>query len=96
VQADVTDALHAAFDFASREFGQAVSQSAVIAVVQAVPGVVAADLDALYRTAPPNDDATLHPRLPALGPRRDAANRLLGAEVLVLEPGPITVLGLMS
>jgi hypothetical protein len=96
VQAAVTDALHAAFDFAPREFGQAVAESEVIAVVQAVPGVVAADLDALYRTAPPNDDATLHPRLPALGPRRDAANHLLGAEVLVLEPGPITVLGLMS
>ena len=96
VQAAVTDALHAAFDFAPREFGQAVSQSEVIAVVQAVPGVIAADLDALYRTAPPNNSATLHPRLPALGPRRDAANRLLGAEILVLEPGPLTVLGQMS
>jgi hypothetical protein len=96
VLADVTDALHAAFDFARREFGQAISQSEVIAVVQGVSGVVAVDLDALYRTAPPNNTAALYARLPALGPRRDAANRLLGAEILILEPGPITVLGQMT
>ncbi len=70
VLAAVTNALHGAFDFASRDFGQAVSQSEVIAVVQAVPGVVAADLDALYRTSAPNNDVSLHARLPALGPRR--------------------------
>jgi predicted phage baseplate assembly protein len=96
VLAAVTDALHAAFDFAAREFGQAVSQSEVIAVVQAVPGVVAVDLDALYRTTAPNNTLSLHPRLPALGPRPGADGRLQGAEVLVLEPGPITVLGQMT
>ena len=96
VLARVTDALHRAFDFERRQFGQAVSQSEVIAEVQGVDGVVAADLDALYRTVPPNDSAILYPRLPALGPRRDAANRLLGAELLMLEPGPLTLLGQMS
>lgn len=91
----VAAALHAAFGFDRREFGQSVSQSEVIATVQRVAGVIAVDLDALYRTAPPNNSALLHPRLPALGPRPGAGNQQLGAELLTLQPGALTVLELM-
>jgi hypothetical protein len=41
--------LRSAFSFDARAFGQPVAQSEVIAVMQAVPGVVAVDLYKLYR-----------------------------------------------
>lgn len=87
--------LHDAFGFEHREFSQGVSQSEVIATAQRVDGVVAVDLDALYRTAPPNNSAILYPRLPAQGPRPGAGNQRLGAELLTLQPGPLTVLEVM-
>lgn len=45
----VENALRDAFSFDARAFGQPVTQSEVIAVMQAVPGVVAVDLYKLYR-----------------------------------------------
>ena len=50
VLAAVELALRTQFSFAARAFGQPVMLSEVIAVVQAVPGVVAVTVDKLYRT----------------------------------------------
>ena len=49
VLAAVEKALRDAFSFDARAFGQPVTQSEVIATMQAVPGVVAVDLYKLYR-----------------------------------------------
>ena len=49
VLAAVEKALRDSFSFAARAFGQPVTQSEVIATMQAVPGVVAVDLYKLYR-----------------------------------------------
>lgn len=49
VFAAVEAALRAAFSFERRAFGQAVTAAEVLSVIQGVPGVVAADLDQLYR-----------------------------------------------
>ena len=50
----VKDAVSTHFSFEGRTFGQPVTQSEVIAVIQAVPGVVAVDLYKLYRSVPIN------------------------------------------
>jgi hypothetical protein len=42
-----------AFSFSLREFGQPVTTSDVLGVMQSVDGVVAIDLDALYLTGTP-------------------------------------------
>ncbi|MDJ0734398.1 MAG: putative baseplate assembly protein [Nostocaceae cyanobacterium] len=46
---DVTTALRAKFAFTNRNFGQDVTASEIIATIQGVEGVVAVDLDALYK-----------------------------------------------
>jgi hypothetical protein len=48
VKSNVQNALTNAFAFATRSFGQAVAESDVVAVIQAVPGVLYTDLDSLY------------------------------------------------
>ena len=90
--ADVEAALRAHYSFDARALGQPVLQSDVIAVVHAVPGVVAVDLDFLY------GDAALHRQLAS---RSDAAARRRAcasaaacrtpAELLTLDPGPLTL-----
>jgi hypothetical protein len=96
VLADVEAALRQAFGFAARGFGQTVTMSEVIAVAQAVPDVVAVDLDRLYRTSPPADAPGLHPRLPAALPGVGAGGQMMGAELLTLAPGPLDALEVMS
>ena len=49
VRAAVTAALQAAFAFGARTFGQSVTAAEVISVIQWVTGVVALDLEQLYR-----------------------------------------------
>jgi len=83
-------ALRDAFSFAAREFGQAVALSSVYAVVQAVAGVTAARIDALYRDGEP---AAAHARLAAALPTPGAqAGTMLAAELLVLSPDPLDAL----
>jgi ligand-binding sensor domain-containing protein len=48
VEPQLTTALHQTFAFDRRRFGQAVTSAEVIEALQAVPGVIAVDLDALY------------------------------------------------
>ena len=49
VEADVRAALLSYFAFDARAFGQPVALSEVMAAIQAVPGVVAVDVNALHR-----------------------------------------------
>lgn len=73
-------ALRAAFGFDARDFAQTVYDSQVITVLQEVPGVVAVMLDRLYTGAAPQRQAML----PAA-----SATDTLGAELLLLHPGPL-------
>ncbi|MDB4951656.1 MAG: hypothetical protein JWM27_4305 [Gemmatimonadetes bacterium] len=83
VLAAVRAALLAAFSFGARRFGQRVALSEVIATIQAVPGVVAVDVDALYRDGGERKPA---PYLTADAPRPGGqAPGVEGAELLTLE-----------
>jgi predicted phage baseplate assembly protein len=82
VLAAVERTLRERFSFEARAFGEPVSQSEVEAAIQGVEGVVAVDLDKLFRTDQPT---------PAPSPRIFAAvpasgdSPLLGAELLTLD-----------
>jgi hypothetical protein len=56
--------------------------------MHAVPGVVAVDLNALYRIGEP---AALHARLPAAFPRVGADGSVEPAELLTLDPRPVSL-----
>lgn len=62
LDAAIALALIEQFSFERREFAQTVAASEVVAVVQAIPGVVALDLDKLHRVGQP---AVFNARLPA-------------------------------
>jgi hypothetical protein len=96
VLADVEAALRAAFSFDVRELGQPVQQSEVIVVAQAVPGVIAVDLIALYGGTTPAAQVTksLQPRLLA-SRMRVQAGIAKAAEILTLDPGPFDTLEAM-
>jgi len=94
----VDTALRAAFDFDSRALAQPIQQSEVIATAQAVPGVLAIDLDLLYGGTAPTAQTmpSLQARLLASRARVGAAGQALPAELLTLAPGPLKALGVMS
>lgn len=87
-----------AFSFARRSFGQAVSRSEIIALLQGVPGVVAVQVSALRRT-----DTALFIAAPRLALLRESAQidaalpqagsdgTLLAAELLTLDPRPLNL-----
>jgi len=52
VKQDVEEALKAAFSFEKRDFGQAVTLSEVISLIQGVEGVEAVDIESLYQHDP--------------------------------------------
>jgi hypothetical protein len=91
VYAAVRAALWSAFSFDTLPFGQPVFHSEVIAVIQGVPGVVAATLRSFCytETAP----ATLEDRLDAQ-PAALSGTDAVGAELLTIDPIPavLTVL----
>jgi len=93
----VGHALRTAFAFAARHFGQHVLLSEVIALIQHVPGVVAVNVSKLYRSSPVPDaiGATPPPRLVAAAPR-SGDNTATAAELLTLDPGPLTELGTLA
>jgi hypothetical protein len=83
---DVTAALNAAFSFDARRFGQRVNLSEVVATIQAVPGVRAVDVDALYRQGErPVPNAFLRADAPRPGTDAELANP---AELLTLSLAP--------
>jgi predicted phage baseplate assembly protein len=75
------------FSFAYREFAQSVAASEVVALVQATPGVVALDLDALYRVG---QSEAFHALL-AAKPARWSGNTIGRAELLLLSPNHIVI-----
>lgn len=92
VLAAVQEALQAQFSFDARNFGQPVMLSEVIAAIQNVPGVVAVDLDKLYRAG---QTADLQNRLLAALPEPGPNGEMLGAELLTLDPASLEQLGTM-
>jgi len=80
VRADVEAALRAAYGRPNRSLGEPVHRSAVIAAAAAVPGVVAVDLDLLYRSGA---SATLQERLVA-DPAHVVTGNPVGAELLAI------------
>ena len=88
VQAAVDAALREHFSFAARSFGQPVSLSEVIAVIQAVPGVEMVDVDDVVRTT---GGGLVNGRLRAAMPEGD-----LGAELLTLDPAHLDELKVIS
>jgi len=93
VLAAVEKVLRDQFSFDVRAFGQPVFLSEVIAAVQLVPGVVAVDVNKLYRTGAA---ATLRTRLLAALPETLANGSLVSAELLTLDSAPLDELGVMS
>jgi Baseplate J-like protein len=89
VPLDVVAALRAAYAFDTRDFGQAVTLDEVYAVIQGVDGVLAADIQQLYRldTGPlaPQPSAQLAAAVAALQPDGSVNS----AELLTLDPGAI-------
>lgn len=95
VIAEAEDRLTHAFSFENREFGQPVTLSEVVAVLQATPGVVAVDIDSFFKAPLPPGALSLVPeRLIAKTPvARVAAPE--PAELLLLAPRKV-IFGRMS
>jgi hypothetical protein len=92
VLAEVREALRQGFSFEAREFGQAVTRSEVYATIQKVAGVLAVDIDYLYRSD--ENEPTLQPALSAAEPQA-GAEFPRAAELLTLDPRPIQI-GIMT
>jgi Baseplate J-like protein len=91
VLATIVTTLQQTFAFQQRTFGQPVTQSEIVAVVQGVPGVVSVVLEKLYIVG---EDQTLNPILLAQIARRDesiAPPQIRPAELLILHPEGITL-----
>ncbi|MDF2775938.1 MAG: hypothetical protein K0S86_5439, partial [Geminicoccaceae bacterium] len=82
------DSLRARFAFETRQFGQPVVLSDVIATIQAVPGVIAVDVDALARTDGIGGTG-LENVLPAALPQAGSLTASHAAELLILAPDPV-------
>jgi len=92
VLAGVEQALRQQFSFDVRAFGQPVFLSEVIAAVQSMPGVVAVDVNKLYRA---DAAATLEMHLLAALPETMADGTVVAAELLTIDPAPLDELGIM-
>jgi hypothetical protein len=92
---NVQDRLRAAFSFQAREFGQAVTLSRVLSVIHQVSGVQAAQLTQLYRVDDPTAPS-LQVELPAMVPQAGSGAGSLGAELLMLDAGPLVEIGVVS
>src|SRR4029434_1498096 len=94
VLAAVEQAVRAQFSFTARQFGQLVALSEVIAVMQSVSGVMAVDVDQLYRF---DDTSTgLNMLLPAAAPQAGDKGTIAAAELLTLDPNPLHDLGVIQ
>ncbi len=90
VMAAMTADLEPRYAFEARSFGQPVALSEVIAAMQAVPGVVAVDLDRFARTD--QSLPAIQPRLIADRPAMGADGVVPAAELLLLDPASLTQL----
>jgi hypothetical protein len=87
VLAQVWQSLATSLGFASRQPGQGVAQSEIIALIQPTPGVIAAELTAFNRQGqPPPPGAPLAAILRAAAPRPGQQGTPQAAEMLLLDP----------
>ncbi|WP_395690019.1 putative baseplate assembly protein, partial [Aestuariivirga sp.] len=92
VRAAAQSALEAGFGFAARDFAAPVTGAQVLAVLQAVPGVVAADLCALDPVEARSGGSAGHSALLRAEPARsDLAGVLQPAELLLVSPAHIAL-----
>ena len=87
VLADVELKLRDQFSFQSRDFGQPVHQSEIIALIQSVSGVVSVNVTAFHRS---DESPTVHVHLVAAVPAPGGTD-LSPAEILMLDPQPPTL-----
>lgn len=92
VIAGVEAALRSTFSFAARGFTEPVHRSDVVVVAHAVAGVVAVDVDRLYVGITP----ALASRLAAQRPAVASGATALPAGLLLLDPGPLDWLQVMT
>ncbi len=85
-------ALRSTFSFEMREFGQLVALSEIIAVIQDIAGVIAVDVDYLYR----GNIQKRKPRIIARAPVIRNNGQFRAAELLTLHPGPLDHLEVMA
>jgi hypothetical protein len=83
------------FSFERREFGQPVAFSEVVAVLQQEQGVEAVNLTQLYRS---DEESTVPPPalLVAAPAQTGPGGEMLGAELLLLDPSPLSDIGVLS
>jgi predicted phage baseplate assembly protein len=97
VLAAVEAALRAHFSFASHDLGQPVHQSDVVAVAQAVPGVVAVDITRLYGGTQPAAQTLPSKQVRLLASRMRVEGGIAQpAELLTLDAGPFDLLEEMA
>lgn len=92
----VKKVLRSHFSFGERAFGQPVTLSEVIAVIQAVEGVIAVNVTKLYHSGTiPGPGATPPRHLIAAMPEA-GTDATLAAELLTLDPCPLAELGVSA
>jgi predicted phage baseplate assembly protein len=91
----VESTLRAAFSFDARDFGQPVALSEVLAAIQSVSGVRAAQVTQFFRTDDPNAGG-LGSVLTAAVPLSGSAGEPLAAELLTLDPRPLDLVGVSA
>ena len=102
VLAAVEQALRSNFSFDARAFGQAVTASDVMAVIQDVAGVIAVEVTKFYKAGDPTslvkNELLLAavPQAGAGGVPDSQDNPILAAELLTLSAGPLDELGTMT
>jgi predicted phage baseplate assembly protein len=84
-------ALASAFSFATRQFGEGVTPAEVVAVLQAIDGVLAVDLDEIWRVDSPEVSAPPGVMLESRGPHTSGGTRQI-AELLLISSEPADVL----
>lgn len=96
VLANTETALRDAFGFQARDFAQTLALSEIAAAAHEVPGVVAIDVDRLYRDSAPQKKPKAHNLLVSQPARQDDDGTLLPAEILTLSPNPFDKLEVMA
>jgi len=86
VLAEVEASLRAGFSFSARAFGQAVSLSEVVSAIQGVDGVIAVDVNKLYRS---DQNEAWNKVLVAEMPQAGDDSSSPPAELLTLDPAPL-------
>ncbi len=92
----VETALRAAYAFGNRDFAQPVALADVAAKAHEVAGVVAVDIDRLYRETGPQSEVTDHMLLESRTGRSNSEGTLFAAEILTLSDAPFDLLEVMS